>query len=126
MTKSTRPLPSAAAPVPTLAPAPKPQPTAGPSTPLRAQPKPKPQPQTRTPAPAFAPLLPSSPERHSSPDIDVDVGGTPEPEVIGHETARDGESDAIVKQLERGLPRWEGFADVGWAKGVTMVCSHFD
>ncbi|TCD68597.1 hypothetical protein EIP91_010388 [Steccherinum ochraceum] len=119
MTKNTRTLPAASAPAPTPAPASKPQPIAGPSTPLRAQSKPKPQPQSRAPAPALAALPPSSPERHSSPDIDVDIGGTPEPEVISHETARDGESDAIVKQLERGLPRWEGFADVGWASGVT-------
>jgi hypothetical protein len=27
---------------------------------------------------------------------------------------RDAESEEIVKQLEKGLPRWEGFADVGW------------
>ena len=28
--------------------------------------------------------------------------------------AHDGESDLIVQQLERGLPRWEGFGDFGW------------
>ncbi|KAI0063253.1 hypothetical protein BV25DRAFT_1802548 [Artomyces pyxidatus] len=58
----------------------------------------------------------SSPHRLSSPDMEVDVGGTPEPESmgVGDEMARDGESDAIVQQLERGLPRWEGFGDYGW------------
>ncbi|KAI0666207.1 hypothetical protein C8Q78DRAFT_994933 [Trametes maxima] len=55
-----------------------------------------------------------SPERPPSPDVDVDIGGTPEPEVGAHDGARDGESDEIVRQLEKGLPRWEGFADVGW------------
>jgi chromatin structure-remodeling complex subunit RSC1/2 len=51
----------------------------------------------------------------SSPDMDVDVGGTPEPETMGaDDMARDGESDLIVQQLERGLPRWEGFGDFGW------------
>ncbi|KAI0638927.1 hypothetical protein C8Q77DRAFT_1078438 [Trametes polyzona] len=55
-----------------------------------------------------------TPERGASPDVDVDIGGTPEPEVVGHDSARDGESDEIVRQLEKGLPRWEGFADVGW------------
>ncbi|EIW65096.1 uncharacterized protein TRAVEDRAFT_26037 [Trametes versicolor FP-101664 SS1] len=55
-----------------------------------------------------------SPERAASPEIDVDVGGTPEPEVVGHDGARDGESDEIVRQLEKGLPRWEGLADAGW------------
>jgi chromatin structure-remodeling complex subunit RSC1/2 len=49
--------------------------------------------------------------------MDVDVGGTPEPESMGaDDMARDGESDLVVQQLERGLPRWEGLADVGWLK----------
>jgi len=53
----------------------------------------------------------------SSPDMDVDVGGTPEPESIGvDDMARDGESDLVVQQLERGLPRWEGPGDAGWMK----------
>lgn len=60
---------------------------------------------------------PSSPPRMSSPDMDVDVGGTPEPESMGvDDMARDGESDLVVQQLERGLPRWEGLGDVGWMK----------
>ena len=58
---------------------------------------------------------PSSPPRMSSPDMDVDVGGTPEPD----DMARDGESDLVVQQLERGLPRWEGpVGDLGWFKEV--------
>jgi chromatin structure-remodeling complex subunit RSC1/2 len=60
---------------------------------------------------------PSSPPRMSSPDMDVDVGGTPEPEGMGaDDMARDGESDLVVQQLERGLPRWEGLGDFGWMK----------
>ncbi|KAI0307427.1 hypothetical protein B0F90DRAFT_1673495 [Multifurca ochricompacta] len=60
---------------------------------------------------------PSSPPRMSSPDMDVDVGGTPEPEGIGvDDMARDGESDLVVQQLERGLPRWENLGDFGWMK----------
>lgn len=62
-----------------------------------------------------------SPERAASPEIDVDVGGTPEPEVVGHDGARDGESDEIVRQLEKGLPRWEGLADAGWTDEVDAV-----
>ncbi|KAI0078514.1 hypothetical protein K474DRAFT_1660319 [Panus rudis PR-1116 ss-1] len=62
--------------------------------------------------------LPPSGERASTPEVEVDVGGTPEPDAVPHEVARDGESDAIVRQLERGLPRWEGFADVGWADDI--------
>lgn len=38
-----------------------------------------------------------------------------------HEPAMDGEGDAIIKQLERGLPRWEGFADAGWAGHLIPV-----
>jgi hypothetical protein len=49
--------------------------------------------------------------------MDLDVGGTPEPESMGaDDMARDGESDLVVQQLERGLPRWEGFGDFGWMK----------
>ena len=60
---------------------------------------------------------PSSPPRMSSPDMDVDVGGTPEPESIGvDDMARDGESDLVIQQLDRGLPRWEGLSDAGWMK----------
>lgn len=60
---------------------------------------------------------PSSPPRMSSPDMDVDVGGTPEPESMGvDDMARDGESDLVVQQLERGLPRWEGLGDADWMK----------
>lgn len=49
--------------------------------------------------------------------MDVDVGGTPEPENMGaDDMARDGESDLVVQQLDRGLPRWEGQGDLGWLK----------
>src|SRR5258708_37831482 len=41
---------------------------------------------------------PSSPPRMSSPDMDVDVGGTPEPESIGaDDMARAGERDLVVQ-----------------------------
>lgn len=53
--------------------------------------------------------------------MDVDVGGTPEPENTAPESARDGESDEIVRQLEKGLPRWEGFAGVGWTQNLAAV-----
>lgn len=52
-----------------------------------------------------------------SPEGDVDVGGTPEPEMM----AQDGEGDAIIHQLERSLPRWEGFAEVGWSLDIPEV-----
>ena len=56
--------------------------------------------------------------------MDIDVV-SPDAEVHGDEGAgvgieRDPQSEEIVKQLERGLPGWPGFADVGWAE-VTQV-----
>lgn len=68
------------------------------------------------------PTIPASPDRQGSPDMDVDVGGTPEPEnMVTHDTARDADSDEIVKQLEKGLPRWEGLGEEGWAQELTLV-----
>ncbi|EJF58495.1 hypothetical protein DICSQDRAFT_90751 [Dichomitus squalens LYAD-421 SS1] len=60
-----------------------------------------------------------TPEGEPSQDMDVDIGGTPEPEVVAQDSARDGESEEIVRQLEKGLPRWAGFADVGWTEDLT-------
>lgn len=37
-------------------------------------------------------------------------------------TERDPESEEIVRQLEKGLPRWPGFGDQGWMKEGTPVC----
>jgi len=37
---------------------------------------------------------------------------------------RDPESEEIVRQLEKGLPRWPGFGDQGWMKEGTSVCIH--
>lgn len=63
----------------------------------------------------------ATPEVESSQDMDVDIGGTPEPEPVTQDLARDGESEEIIRQLEKGLPRWEGFADVGWAEDLSPV-----
>lgn len=35
----------------------------------------------------------------------------------GDEIARDEESDAVVQQLEKGLPRWGGPGEDGWWTG---------
>ena len=75
----------------------------------------------RAPQPTEAAAAPRSPERAASPDVDVDVGGSPEPELAAPGGARDSESDEIVQQLEKGLPRWEGFADAGWAEDLDAV-----
>ena len=31
---------------------------------------------------------------------------------------RDGESDEIVRELEKGLTKWKGFEDIGWMDEV--------
>jgi hypothetical protein len=49
------------------------------------------------------------------PDMDVDVGGSLDRQGDDHLGGeRDAGSEEIVKQLEKGLPRWEGFGDAGW------------
>ncbi|PIL30846.1 hypothetical protein GSI_07014 [Ganoderma sinense ZZ0214-1] len=67
-----------------------------------------------TPAKAKAP----TPEVDLPQDMDVDIGGTPEPEPVMQDLARDNESQDIIRQLEKGLPRWQGFADVGWVEDI--------
>lgn len=60
-----------------------------------------------------------------TPEMDVEVGGTPEPETTAQDMALDGESDAIVQQLEKSLPRWEGFAEVGWSRDIPEVSKEY-
>lgn len=63
--------------------------------------------------------------------MDVDTHGmSPEPDGQPDTTAgtgpgedRDGDSEAIVRQLEKSLPRWDGFGDLGWMSEATQVCS---
>jgi len=78
------------------------------------------------------PSRPTPPVHPPSPDaMDVDVQGvSPEPDAHPDTTAapgagqdRDGDNEAIVRQLENALPRWEGFGDLGWMSEVTQVCS---
>jgi chromatin structure-remodeling complex subunit RSC1/2 len=79
---------------------------------------PKPAPRRGTP-----PVHPSSPDT-----MDVDVQGmSPDPDGQADTTAgpsagqdRDGDSEAIVRQLEKSLPRWEGFGDLGWMSEVAQ------
>jgi len=42
-----------------------------------------------------------------------------------NETSRMAQSDEIVKQLEKSVPRWEGFGPGGWTIAIQLVrCSH--
>lgn len=44
---------------------------------------------------------------------------------VGMGMERDDESDEIVRVLEKGLPRWEGFENIGWMGNVGHVSSNF-
>ncbi|OJA10610.1 hypothetical protein AZE42_09931 [Rhizopogon vesiculosus] len=66
----------------------------------------------------------------SSPDIEIDVSGmTPDPEshtediTMGSAAGEEigGDSEAIVRQLEKSLPRWQGFGELGWMSEDRLV-----
>ncbi|KAF8122454.1 hypothetical protein EV363DRAFT_1182570 [Boletus edulis] len=86
--------------------------------PTNTQAPPKPAPRRATPS-----FHPSSPDM-----MDVDTHGmSPEPDGQPDTTAgptagqdRDGDSEAIIRQLEKSLPRWEGFGDLGWMSEATQ------
>ncbi|KAF8174741.1 RSC complex protein [Pholiota molesta] len=68
------------------------------------------------------PIRPKSAQRMGTPDMDVDVVS---PDSDGQDedagafrADRDPQSEEIVKQLEKGLPRWPGFGDEGWMGDV--------
>jgi len=70
------------------------------------------------------PIRPKSVPRQPSPDADVDIS----PESDGqdddgaaYQAERDPQSEEIVKQLEKGLPRWPGFGQEGWMNEVHPV-----
>lgn len=59
--------------------------------------------------------------QYTSTDMDVDImsdvdGGGDEMSAI---IERDPESEEIVKQLEKGLPRWPGFGEEGWTQDIS-------
>ncbi|KAH7925669.1 hypothetical protein BV22DRAFT_416009 [Leucogyrophana mollusca] len=79
----------------------------------------------QTPKPATRHKSPLQP---LSPDIDIDVSGlSPEPEGQGEDITmgsgggeeRGGNNEEIVRQLEKSLPRWEGFGELGWMSEVS-------
>lgn len=98
-----------------------------------------------TPLPKPVPIRPKSllaQQKQVTPDnMDIDimsaddgvlgdelVGGTAATAVAAAtaeaEAERDPESEEIVKQLEKGLPRWPGFGEFGWMEegDVSLVC----
>ena len=83
---------------------------------------------TPTPAPVTSTSnLQVSVARASSPDVDVD-GFSPDSDGQamddGPAMERDNLSEEVVKQLERGLPRWQGFGDKGWMEYATVDRMH--
>jgi len=55
------------------------------------------------------------------------AGGEAEGAGVGMGMERDSESDEIVRVLEKGLPKWEGFENVGWMGnaghvGTYLIC----
>ncbi|KIM81769.1 hypothetical protein PILCRDRAFT_821115 [Piloderma croceum F 1598] len=92
----------------------------------------------RTPQSSVLQLRPLSVEMDVDVEADVDVvegdsvmgtsagvgggeilaGGEAEGAGVGMGMERDSESDEIVRVLEKGLPKWKGFENVGWMGNV--------
>ncbi|KAF9644688.1 hypothetical protein BDM02DRAFT_3121491 [Thelephora ganbajun] len=58
-------------------------------------------------------------QRRASSEVDID-GGMSESEPT-NETSRVPQSDEIVKQLEKSVPRWEGFGPGGWSTAIQLA-----
>ena len=82
---------------------------------------------TRTTTPAGQVLNASStaPIQQHTSDTDVDIttpdSDVPEGDGPAGQTNRDPQSDEIIKQLEKELPRWPGFGEEGWMDEVKPV-----
>lgn len=56
---------------------------------------------------------------------------SPEPDSLGEGSGvrvgaeRNAESEEIVRQLEKGLPRWPGFGNDGWMEEIASVFDVF-
>ena len=61
--------------------------------------------------------------RRASSEVDID-GGMSESEPT-NEASRVAQNDEIVKQLEKSVPRWEGFGPGGWSTTIQLVRSLF-
>ena len=59
--------------------------------------------------------------RTSAGGSEVMAGAEAEGAGVGMGMERDSESDEIVRVLEKGLPRWKGYEDVGWMADVGHV-----
>ena len=60
-------------------------------------------------------------QRRASSEVDID-GGLSESEPANENSRMaQSQSDEIVKQLEKSVPRWEGFGPGGWSTTIQMV-----
>lgn len=64
-------------------------------------------------------------QRQHTPDADVDIMSPDDGHADDMALERDPESEEIVKQLEKGLPRWPGFSEEGWMDETPLVCPPF-
>ncbi|GLB36753.1 putative bromo adjacent homology domain containing protein [Lyophyllum shimeji] len=57
-----------------------------------------------------------------SPEVEVDIMSEDgqAKDVTSSAVERDPEGDEIVRQLEKGLPRWPGFGEEGWTEDVSQ------
>ena len=58
-------------------------------------------------------------QRRASSEVDID-GGMSDSEPT-NESSQMAQSDEIVKQLEKSVPRWEGFGSGGWSTMIQPV-----
>lgn len=79
------------------------------------------QPQNPTTYVKPVPIRPKSVQRQPTPDIEVDIMSPDDGNGDDMVAERDPESEEIVKQLEKGLPRWPGFGEEGWMEETPSV-----
>lgn len=62
-----------------------------------------------------------SPDADLDNDNDNDRGQSEEAGTASMAGDGDGDGEAIIRQLEKSLPRWEGFGDSGWMPEASKV-----
>ncbi|KAJ8518925.1 hypothetical protein ONZ45_g4070 [Pleurotus djamor] len=104
-------------------------PPAAPAPPQKQPSKSSPSLPVQPPASTEAPVLSTMPPqtyRSPTPDIEVDIEGESSDVDVqggdseaGPDVARNPADEEIVRQLEKGLPKWPGFSDSGWRHDIS-------
>lgn len=83
---------------------------------------------SETPKSPPAPPTPAAIEGLDSSEMEVDVEGIQDDMDVqggdseaGPDTSRNPGDDEIIRQLEKGLPKWPGASDKGWMHEVSPV-----